>query len=187
MIGFRGDQNSSLSVDSNTQLRLIRRRARDLRSEVRALKRFALQQTNTTKESLKDMCIKIKTNLAFLSTTSDLQLRLERMRVSTDRDSYNDDFTRLDKDLLELEAQVEELRSNVINRRCRVNMFQVESMALILSRASKTVADLKSRYPSLAQNMKSVMSEELQQIEKEEKYIYKYIFIFYANIYFYFL
>lgn len=43
----------------------------------------------------------------------------------------------------ELETHVEELRSNVINRKCRVNMSDVEGMALILSRASKTVADLK--------------------------------------------
>lgn len=43
----------------------------------------------------------------------------------------------------ELESSVEELRSNVINRRCRVNMTEVENMALILSKASKMVADLK--------------------------------------------
>lgn len=170
LIGYRSEQSTTtLSSDATTQLKQIRRRARDLRSEVRALKRFALQQTNTTKETLKDTCAKIKTTLSFLSATSDIQLRMERLRISSDRDSYNGDVTRLDKDLLELEAQVEELRSNVINRRCRVNMSNVESMALILSRASKTVADLKARYPSLAQNMKSVMAKELQQIEKEEK------------------
>lgn len=49
----------------------------------------------------------------------------------------------------ELETQVEELRSNVINRRCRVNMSNVESMALVLSKASRTVADLKNRFPAL--------------------------------------
>lgn len=94
---------------------------------------------------------------------------MERLVVSTDRDSYNDDVLRLDRDLLDLETNVEELRSNVINRRCRVNMSNVESMALILSRASKTVADLKSRYPLLAQHLKTIMAKELQQIEREEK------------------
>ena len=56
---------------------------------------------------------------------------------------------KLAPDFSELETQVEELRSNVINRRCRVNMSNVESMALVLSKASKTVADLKNRFPSL--------------------------------------
>lgn len=150
-------------------MRLIRRKTRDLRSDVRALKRLTLQQTTTAKEQLNDTCNKIKSTLSFLSTTSDAQLRFERLKISSNRDSYNEDALRLDKDLLELEAQVEELRSNVINRRCRVNMSNVESMALILSRASKTVADLKSRYPLLAQNLKTIMARELQQIEKEEK------------------
>lgn len=150
-------------------MRQLRRKTRDLRSDVRALKRLTLQQTATAKESLNDTCNKIKTTLQFLTSTSDAQLRFERLRISKHRDSYNDDALRLDKDLLELEAQVEELRSNVINRRCRVNMSNVESMAHILSRASKTVADLKSRYPQLAQNLKTIMTKELQQIEKEEK------------------
>lgn len=161
--------NSTLPSDSATQLKQIRRRARDLRNEVRALKRFALQQTNTTRESLKETCNKIKSTLSFLSSTSDIHLRMERLVVSTDRDSYTDDVLRLDRDLLDLETNVEELRSNVINRRCKVNMSNVESMALILSRASKTVADLKSRYPLLAQHLKTVMAKELQQIEREEK------------------
>ncbi|XP_017485113.1 PREDICTED: coiled-coil domain-containing protein AGAP005037-like [Rhagoletis zephyria] len=169
--GYRSDISSTLNSDSATQLKQIRRRARDLRNEVRALKRFALQQTNTTRESLKETCNKIKSTLSFLSSTSDIQLRMERLVVSTDRDSYNDDVIRLDKDLLDLETNVEELRSNVINRRCRVNMSNVESMALTLSRASKTVADLKTRYPVLAQHLKTIMAKELQQIEREEKFL----------------
>jgi hypothetical protein len=38
----------------------------------------------------------------------------------------------------ELESTVEELRGNVINKKSRVNMSDVENMALVLS---------KSRYP----------------------------------------
>lgn len=38
---------------------------------------------------------------------------------------------------------MEELRGNVINRKCRVNLSDVEGMALVLSRASKAVAELK--------------------------------------------
>ena len=92
------------------------------------------------------------------------------MRISAEKDSYGVDATRLDKDLHELESQVEELRSNVINRRCRVNMSQVESMALVLSRASKTVADLKNRFPPLSQSLKTVMSQEMECCVREEKY-----------------
>ncbi|GBL63770.1 hypothetical protein AVEN_226115-1, partial [Araneus ventricosus] len=69
----------------------------------------------------------------------------------------------------ELETHVEELRSNVINRKCRVNMCDVEGMALVLSRASKTVADLKARFPNLQDSLKSVMAAEMEVVVREEK------------------
>lgn len=69
----------------------------------------------------------------------------ERIRLSRDEDLYKQEMLRLEKDLTELESTVEELRGNVINRKTRVNMSDVENMALILSKSSKTVADLKLR------------------------------------------
>ena len=159
-----------MSADNLSQLRQIRRKARDLRSEIRQLKRFTVQQVNSARETMKENCSKIQSTLSLLTKPTDAPIRLERIKTSINCDAYNEDALRLDRDLLKLEAQVEALRSNVINRRCRVNMSNVESMALILSRASKTVADLKSRYPLLAQNLKTIMSRELHEIEKEEKY-----------------
>lgn len=173
LTGYRstGDHhtNNLLSADSINQLRLIRSKARDLRSEVRQLKRITIQQINNAKETMKENYNKIQLTLTYLTKFTDSPIRLERIKISANCDAYNEDALRLDKDLIELEAQVEALRSNVINRRCRVNMSNVESMALILSRASKTVADLKARYPLLAQNLKTIMSKELHEIEKEEK------------------
>lgn len=70
----------------------------------------------------------------------------ERMRLSREEDLYKQEMLRLEKDLGDLEATVEELRGNVINRKTRVNMSDVENMALVLSKSSKTVADLKLRW-----------------------------------------
>lgn len=67
------------------------------------------------------------------------------MRLNREEDLYKQEMLRLEKDLGDLEATVEELRGNVINRKTRVNMSDVESMALVLSKSSKTVADLKLR------------------------------------------
>jgi hypothetical protein len=44
----------------------------------------------------------------------------------------------------ELESTVEELRGNVINRKTRVNMSDVENMALILSKSRSVSHSLKS-------------------------------------------
>lgn len=70
----------------------------------------------------------------------------ERVRLTREEDLYKQEMLRLEKDLGELESTVEELRGNVINRKTRVNMSDVENMALILSKSSKTVADLKLRF-----------------------------------------
>ncbi|KPM04713.1 Actin interacting protein 3-like protein [Sarcoptes scabiei] len=165
-------QSSNLSSENLNQLRSIRRKTRELRNEIRQLKRFTIQRIGTTRESIRSDMQKICSTIDFFSQLNDSSpIRLERLKINATHDAYNDDAIRLDKDLLELEAQVEALRSNVINRRCRVNMSNVESMAMILSRASKTVADLKSRYPLLAQNLKSIMTKELHEIEKEEKFL----------------
>lgn len=69
----------------------------------------------------------------------------ERVRLTRDEDLYKQEMLKLENDLGDLETTVEELRSNVINRKTRVNMSDVENMALILSKSSKTVADLKLR------------------------------------------
>lgn len=43
----------------------------------------------------------------------------------------------------DLEASVEELRTDVLSRQCRVNSVDVEGMALLLSNVTKSLAELK--------------------------------------------
>lgn len=77
----------------------------------------------------------------------------------------------MEKDLGDLENAVENLRTEVINRRTRVNMSSVEDMALVLSRASKTVAELKMKYPGLESGLRSIMNNEMEKIIQEEKFM----------------
>ncbi|KAJ8970421.1 hypothetical protein NQ317_017013 [Molorchus minor] len=79
----------------------------------------------------------------------------ERVRLTREEDLYKQEMLRLETDLGDLESTVEELRGNVINRKTRVNMSDVENMALVLSKSSKTVADLKLRFPGLQDGMKA--------------------------------
>ncbi|ENN79967.1 hypothetical protein YQE_03613, partial [Dendroctonus ponderosae] len=95
----------------------------------------------------------------------------ERVRLSREEDLYKQEMLRLEKDLSELESTVEELRGNVINRKTRVNMSDVENMALILSKSSKTVADLKLRFPGLQDSMKALLATEMDKMMREEKFL----------------
>ncbi|XP_053200866.1 coiled-coil domain-containing protein AGAP005037-like isoform X2 [Panonychus citri] len=176
LANYRGSADgvsSTLPVDMYNQLRQLKKRTKDIRLELRNLRRIAQTQSGMAKETLKETCSKIRTSLAHLMLNDPLErsLRFNRLRLSKDEESYKFDVTRLEKDLNELESQVEGLRSNVINRRCRVNMTDVEAMALILSRASKTVADLKTRYPHLQEALKTIITHEMEIVVREEKFL----------------
>ena len=43
----------------------------------------------------------------------------------------------------DLESSVEELKEDVIARKCRVNVTDIEGLALLLSNITKSLADLK--------------------------------------------
>ncbi|XP_071040796.1 coiled-coil domain-containing protein AGAP005037 isoform X4 [Parasteatoda tepidariorum] len=159
-----------LTPEMYVQLRHLRKQTKDLRLEVRNLRRIAQAQSVTARDTVRETCVKIKSMLAHAQSGED-QVCAERLRVSREEDLYRQDVTKLEKDLTELETHVEELRSNVINRKCRVNMCDVEGMALILSRASKTVADLKARFPNLQDSLKSVMAAEMEVVVREEKFL----------------
>ncbi|XP_067130546.1 coiled-coil domain-containing protein AGAP005037-like isoform X4 [Centruroides vittatus] len=159
-----------LNPELYTQLRQLRKQTKDLKLEVRNLRRVAQAQAVTAKETVRDTCLKIKAMIASVQVGED-QNNVERQRISQEEELYRQDVTKLEKDLSELENQVEELRGNVINRRCRVNISDVESMALVLSRASKNVADLKARFPNLQQTMKTVMTAEMEVVIREEKFL----------------
>ncbi|XP_035206111.1 coiled-coil domain-containing protein AGAP005037-like isoform X1 [Stegodyphus dumicola] len=159
-----------LTPEMYVQLRHLRKQTKDLRLEVRNLRRIAQAQSVTARDTVRETCIKIKSMLASAQAGED-QVCAERLRVSREEDLYRQDVTKLEKDLTELETHVEELRSNVINRKCRVNMSDVEGMALVLSRASKTVADLKARFPNLQESLKSVMAAEMEVVVREEKFL----------------
>lgn len=161
----------ALSQEMCNQLKELRWKARDLKSEVSSLKKLARHHSVVAQDSLRDTCEKIKATISFLHTNDPVEkrLRMDRLRLMRDEDSYRGDVSHLNKDLTDLETRVEELRSNVINRRCRVNMVEVEDMAQVLSHATRVVSDLKLRYPQLEDTLRSVMQQEMQVVVREEK------------------
>ncbi|XP_046396543.1 coiled-coil domain-containing protein AGAP005037 isoform X6 [Ischnura elegans] len=163
-----------LTPEMYNQLRVLQRKAKDLRQEVRNLRRMSQAQAHSVRETIRDTFIKIR---AMLLTGGESWLHqqqiadTDRVRVSREEELYKQEMLRLEKDLTELESTVEELRGNVINRKTRVNMSDVENMALILSKSSKTVADLKVRFPNLQDGMKSILSSEMEKVVREEKFL----------------
>ncbi|ERL92788.1 hypothetical protein D910_10096, partial [Dendroctonus ponderosae] len=175
-----------LTPEMYNQLRGLQKKAKDLRAEVRNLRRMSQAQAHSVKETIRDAFIKIRATLlaggeqvwqAETDQVPYLGMDQERVRLSREEDLYKQEMLRLEKDLSELESTVEELRGNVINRKTRVNMSDVENMALILSKSSKTVADLKLRwevrfrFPGLQDSMKALLATEMDKMMREEKFL----------------
>ncbi|XP_031342577.1 coiled-coil domain-containing protein CG32809-like isoform X13 [Photinus pyralis] len=161
-----------LTPEMYNQLRGLQKKAKDLRAEVRNLRRMSQAQAHSVKETIRDTFIKIRATLmAGGEQVWQAGMDQERIRLSRDEDLYKQEMIRLEKDLTDLEASVEELRGNVINRKTRVNMSDVENMALVLSKSSKTVADLKLRFPGLQDSMKAFLSSEMDKVVREEKFL----------------
>ncbi|CAG9823610.1 unnamed protein product [Phaedon cochleariae] len=161
-----------LTPEMYNQLRGLQKKAKELRTEVRNLRRMSQAQAHSVKETVRDAFIKIR---AVLMAGGDqvwqAGMDQERVRLNRDEDLYKQEMLRLENDLGELESTVEELRGNVINRKTRVNMSDVENMALILSKSSKTVADLKLRFPGLQDCMKTFLSTEMEKMMREETFL----------------
>ncbi|XP_050302827.1 coiled-coil domain-containing protein AGAP005037 isoform X13 [Anthonomus grandis grandis] len=161
-----------LTPEMYNQLRGLQKKAKDLRAEVRNLRRMSQAQAHSVKETIRDTFIKIRAMLlAGGEQVWQAGMDQERVRLTREEDLYKQEMLRLEKDLGELESTVEELRGNVINRKTRVNMSDVENMALILSKSSKTVADLKLRFPGLQDSMKALLTTEMDKMMREEKFL----------------
>ncbi|XP_076652133.1 uncharacterized protein LOC143358689 isoform X4 [Halictus rubicundus] len=161
----------ALTPEMYNQLRGLQKKAKDLRQEVRNLRRMSQAQAHTVRETIRDTFITIRAMLLSGADASWSAGDAEKMRLSREEDLYKQEMLRLEKDLTELESTVEELRGNVINRKTRVNMSDVENMALILSKSSKTVADLKVRFPGLQEGLKGLLSSEMEKVVREEKFL----------------
>ncbi|KAJ8666817.1 hypothetical protein QAD02_008479, partial [Eretmocerus hayati] len=160
-----------IAPEMYNQLRSLQKRASDLRQEMRNLRRLSQAQAHTVRETIRDTFITFRSMLVTSGDDSWIAADGEKLKVSREEDLYKQEMIWLEKDLTGLESTVEELRGNVINRKTRVNMSDVENMALILSKASKTVADLKVRFPNLQEGMKSLLTLEMEKVIRGEKFL----------------
>ncbi|XP_037077807.1 coiled-coil domain-containing protein AGAP005037-like [Pollicipes pollicipes] len=160
-----------LSPETYNQLRSLQKKARDLRQEMRKLRRLSQEHSLAVKEMIGDTYSKIRGHLL---SGSDLKLGeadSETLKIRTEEEAYREVIQNIEKDLSEVEHHVEDLRSNVINRQRRVNLNDVEGMALVLSKSSKTVSDLQKRFPELERSIRGLIAVERERVCREESFL----------------
>ena len=166
-------QSDSDAINGGGALQQMKRSSKALSEEVKSLRKYVLNNRQELSAILDDARSKLRDQQSLLSLPDggEQRLRWTRMRLSRDETSYRTEVRRLEQQLSELEASVERLRANVINRRCKVNMPEVETMALSLSRASKHLSELKASFPALQSQLKITMTKEMQVVVDEEKFL----------------
>ncbi|KAK2162424.1 hypothetical protein LSH36_99g07034 [Paralvinella palmiformis] len=160
-----------ISIDMQNTIRTLHYHTRDLRSEVNKLRRLQMTNMEAIRESIHDTYKKLKEVIEFVPTSGDQPVRLQRHQVNYKMKDYKDDGRLITQDLIDLEKSVEELRNDVLNRKCRVNVTEIENMALALSNIAKSLGELKAHFPALQEDMKTVMQGEMKIVVEEEKFI----------------
>ncbi|XP_045509778.1 coiled-coil domain-containing protein AGAP005037 isoform X2 [Colias croceus] len=154
----------TVTPDFFNQLHMLQKESRDLRIETRNLRRTTLSHAMQMRQMMADTIVKIGT-LAARFCEEDPESQLTR-----EEEIYRQDMLLLENDLYELEATVERLRGQAANRlETRVNMADIERIAMVLSKSSKTVADWKLKFPVLQETMKVKLAAEMEKVVRKEK------------------
>ncbi|XP_033639198.1 uncharacterized protein LOC117299789 isoform X2 [Asterias rubens] len=154
----------------DTTLRL-KHSVKDVRDQLKQIRKLQLNM-------VQDM------NVAFRATNRKVQLALEvtpagnehpvrslRTRTQQDYVRYQINRDNLDKDIRDLESSVEEMRDDVVNKHCHVNLAEVDALAQNIGNSSKHIAQQRVAFPVLADKMKAVMQGEMEVVVKEENFI----------------
>nr|KAG5707607.1 hypothetical protein BaRGS_030989 [Batillaria attramentaria] len=149
----------------------VQQRLKELRKEMQTLRRMEQLNQEAIRDAFSDTLIKIKRVMGSVPGAETQVLRHQRVEANTLIQTYMADKERIEKELSDLETSVEELREDVIARRCRVNVSDVEGFALLLSNITKSLADLKSRFPEIHESLKGVMAGEMEIVVKDERFV----------------
>ncbi|CAG5129980.1 unnamed protein product, partial [Candidula unifasciata] len=164
--GLNSRESTPLSAQNEVSVKLAQ-----LKNDLHILRRQQQLNMEAMREEFMLAFIKIKKVLGSVPAAQNQVIFYKRNEATNARRNYITDKERVEKELSDLEASVEELRTDVISRQCRVNTSDVEGMALLLSTITKSLADLKAQLPEVQSLMKNVMDAELRNVVSEEKFL----------------
>ncbi|CAF1021943.1 unnamed protein product [Didymodactylos carnosus] len=137
-----------------------------LKTDLNLLKRLQQTTQDSMRNQLQITSKKIEDHLL----TYQIENKVERKTIETELDNYTISSTKIDHELEDLEATVEELRNDVMsNKNCHVTMNDVESFALALSTISRSLVDLKASFPALREKICCLGSQST--LKDDEKFL----------------
>ncbi|XP_067944042.1 coiled-coil domain-containing protein AGAP005037-like isoform X2 [Watersipora subatra] len=160
-----------VSIELQGSIKTASEKIKDLKAEFRQLKRIHEAQAESIQDTINDALKKIQTAVNGTPGASHSPLRAKRHAVDVTVDEYKKDQESVLNQISELEACVAELRSDVVSKRCHVNIAEVEALALNLSKATRSAADIKVKFPQVVRELKSVSEEEMDSVILQQDFI----------------
>ncbi len=148
------------------QLKRLHRTTRELKQEVRVLRRLTQLQSMAMKDLVQDTYLKLREACISFSSQNGLMSsaeNLEHWRIAQDEEAFSRELAELLASIAELETRVEEVRSGVINKKNKILIQDVESMAVVLSQCSKSVTQLRQAFPTLEANLRVSSSSSVDK------------------------
>ena len=135
-----GASSSNGSGDNDevyVNLKRLHKSARELKQEVRVLRRLTQLQSMAMKDLVQDTYIKLREACISFSTNQNNAPLManydpELWRLVNDEETFIKELNELVQSICQLEAKVEETRSGVINKKNKISLVDVETMAFTL-------------------------------------------------------
>merc|ERR1719410_1446071 len=167
----------SMEPELYNQLRGLQKSARELRQEVRILRRLSQLQSMAMKDLVNDTYLKLREAVIVFATENKYGSKtdFEKIKITEDEDLFCSGVSDLLRDLTDLEVNVEDIRSSVINKKNKISIQDVENLAMMLSRSSKKVTELQKKLPTMQQKLSqprhSEAAEEARRVDRFQKEI----------------
>lgn len=157
----------SLQVRASTLRGDIKMLRTDL-NKLKLLQTFQAQQFDEMMRQAKERLVQQVSRISQAETSSGMSVI---QKIHVDEVAYVKSKNNINRQISELESEVEMVRLDVVQKRCIGNPAEVEGLNSQLSIISRQVSDLKSEFAGLHDKMKSNMASELEIIVQGDKFL----------------
>lgn len=157
----------SLQVRASTLRGDIKMLRTDL-NKLKLLQTFQAQQFDEMMRQAKERLVQQVSRISQAESSSGMSVI---QKIHVDEVAYVKSKNNINRQISELESEVEMVRLDVVQKRCIGNPAEVEGLNSQLSIISRQVSDLKSEFAGLHDKMKSNMASELEIIVQGDKFL----------------
>ena len=132
---------------------------------MRILRRLSQLQSMAMKDLVNDTYLKLREAVIVFATENKYGSKtdFEKIKITEDEDLFCSGVIDLLRDLTDLEVNVEDIRSSVINKKNKISIQDVENLAMMLSRSSKKVTELQKKLPAIQQKLTQTRHSDDQE------------------------